>query len=732
MQRACDLIRQRHGLIYTINTIPTDEPETYDFISSGRTAGVFQLEGSGMTRFIVQMKPKSLAHVIAMVALYRPGPLDFIPSYIRRMHGEEPVTYRHPAMEPIFSETYGIPIYQEQIMFAAMQMAGYTASEADDLRKAIAKKKADVLLKHREKFISGAQAKGIDEDTAMQVFDDWENFARYGFPKAHAADYGVIAVQTAYLKAHYTVEFMTALLTASKNETEKIALYTAECRSMGVEVLPPDINASRWDFTIEDRPGEKAAVRFGLGAVKNVGQGAVELILQARQNGLFADLNDLAHRVDLRAVGKRALECLIKVGALDQFGQRQAMLLALEQIVSISSSHFRALESGQLSLFGAMVSQMENIRLPKVANVDPREGLTWERELIGMYLSSHPLGPYVPLLKRRVTHFAGQLGDTRHKEKIVVGGMISRMRPHLTKTGKSMGFITLEDIQGFIEVVVFPRTWEACCTQLEQDVVVLVEGSADNEGGSEPKVLADKVTVLSTADAEAAAKLPMPQKTVYQAPPPTGEDEVIVPESKAAAPWGDPGMPPPPENFEGDEWFPQVEAVNDTRHAVEVAETPAPKPEPIAPVTDVPKNPQPSLEESPVRAMVLPVIPPVLEPGISAEESEQPSKVPLYVLPPAPKGLIAESIDDDRPHLVTVTLNPTGDRERDVRRMRRIHGALVSCPGNDRFAFQLFENGRFYLLEFPNSTTGLSNDLISRLIHLAGEGNVRVDIVNIQ
>ena len=234
MQRACDLIEQRHGIKLNLDNIPIDDKETFDFLSKGHTAGVFQLEGTGMTRFLVQMRPENLDNVIAMVALYRPGPLDFIPSYIRRMHKEEQVEYRHPAMEPIFEETYGIPVYQEQIMRAAVDLAGYTLSESDELRKAIAKKQKDKLEKHKIKFIKGAEERGIEHATAEGIFTDWEEFARYGFNKSHAADYGIIAVQTAYLKTHYTVEYMTALLSASKNDTAKVAAYVADSRTMGI------------------------------------------------------------------------------------------------------------------------------------------------------------------------------------------------------------------------------------------------------------------------------------------------------------------------------------------------------------------------------------------------------------------------------------------------------------------------------------------------------------------
>ncbi|HAF48938.1 MAG TPA: DNA polymerase III subunit alpha, partial [Anaerolineaceae bacterium] len=271
MSRACDLIKARHGKEYDLRSIPIDDPAVFDFISQGHTTGMFQLEGTGMTRYITEMKPRELAHVIAMIALYRPGPMQFIPDYINCLHKKKKPKYPHPLLEPIFKDTFGIPIYQEQIMQAAMQLAGYEASEADSLRKAIAKKKENALQEHRTKFIEGAKAHSqVSEKDAALIFDDWEEFARYGFNKSHAADYGVIAVQTGYLKYHYPVEYMTALLSAWKNDTDKVATYVADCRSLGIEVLPPDVNKSDYDFSIEDREDESPAIRFGMGAVKNV------------------------------------------------------------------------------------------------------------------------------------------------------------------------------------------------------------------------------------------------------------------------------------------------------------------------------------------------------------------------------------------------------------------------------------------------------------------------------
>src|SRR5687767_7003042 len=302
MAKACDMIEKRHGIKFDLDNIPLDDPRSFELMGSGHTAGIFQVEGTGMTRYLVQMKPKTLDNIIAMVALYRPGPMAFIPDYIARMHGEAEVEYRHPLLEPILQETYGITVYQEQIMYTAMNLGGYTASEADDLRKAVAKKKADVLLKHRERFVTGAEQRHIPTAIANQIFDDWEAFARYGFNKSHAADYGVIAVQTAYLKAHYPAEYMAALLSANASITEKVAWYVSEARSMGVRVLAPEINASGWDFEIEDIDN-KPNIRFGLGAIKNVGQAAIELIIDERdRNGAFKNLNELARRVDLRAV----------------------------------------------------------------------------------------------------------------------------------------------------------------------------------------------------------------------------------------------------------------------------------------------------------------------------------------------------------------------------------------------------------------------------------------------
>jgi len=792
MARACELIRQRHGVAYSLDNIPTDDPETYALMGRGETAGVFQVEGSGMRRWLMQMKPQALENVIAMVALFRPGPMEFIPGYIRRMHGEEKVDYRHPLLESIFKETFGYPVYQEQLMYAAIQLAGYTPPEADDLRKAIAKKIKDKLHKHEEKFVAGAVERGVSDENARLIFKDWEEFARYGFNKSHAADYGIIAVQTAYLKLHYPVEYMTALLGVTQNDTDKVALYVADCRRMGIKVEPPDINFSGWDFTIQDRPDGKSAIRFGLGAVKNVGKAPVEAILKARGERPFADINDLARRVDLRAVGKRTLECLIKVGAIDAFGTRPALLAGLDLVTSISGSHFRAADMGQMSLFGAHTGVTEEITLPKVAaEVSRREILNWERELIGLYVSDHPLSPVMDLLTEVVTHFSGQLAEAAHEEKVRVAGIVTRMRPHQTKTGKMMGFVTLEDVQGNIELVVFPRTWEQYAEAFEIDRVLMIDGKVDAMGG-DPKVLVDsvstelkRVVAVSANGSPAAggeangkprtagsgvrtqpANTPRPPATSTPRP----AARLVPPATRRVS-----ESPPPPDNW-GDAQTPEssppdwrAQEVVPGGFVLEGQDLPAAQPTRPEPVEDLaPGVLQPEVEE-PLSELPAVVVQAVSEPS-SVIEVPEPAEEPVILpkaaspAPPAPKTgpmpalqvvLPAQAAPADTPllperpdipyilspaavyagedlHMITVVLRPGRDKVRDNLRLRQAYGVLISYPGHDRFALQIFERGRGYRVEFPNFTTGLCPELLARLQGLVGGDNILVEPLTIQ
>jgi DNA polymerase-3 subunit alpha len=541
MARACEMIVQRHQVELDINNIPIDDPKTFELLGQGDVQGVFQVEGAGMRRYLMEMKPRELANVVAMVALYRPGPMEFIPTYIQRMHGKEEVVYGHPKLETIFKETYGIPVYQEQLMSAAMELAGYEASEADDLRKAISKKVEKDLKKHRRKFIKGAGERDISDDTAAAIFDEWQNFARYGFNKAHAADYGTIAVRTAYLKANYPLEYMTALMSVFKHDTDRVALYVADARRMGFEVLPPSINACEVDFSIEDRPDQDPAIRFGLAAVKNVGEGAVEAILEARgEGGPFKTLEEFSRRVDLRQVGKRALESLIRVGALDELGTRIALLEGLDRILSYSSSHFRAAEVGQMTMFDGSAGVTHDLQLPQPTNdVPQRVQLTWEKELLGVYASDHPLTPYLKDMKQICTHYSAELMDANDGERVRVVGMVSELRPYITRNGAEMGFASLEDLQGRIDLVIFARTWEKVVDWLRPDMVVMVTGKIDRSRG-DPKVIVDEVSTeikiiesetdrtLEAAVSKEPKSMPMaaePSPGSYEPPLPPMPDE---------------------------------------------------------------------------------------------------------------------------------------------------------------------------------------------------------------
>jgi DNA polymerase III subunit alpha len=717
MQRACDLIKERQNVEFNLHNIPTDDPATFEFLGKGHTAGVFQLEGNGMTRYILQMKPQNLNNIIAMVALFRPGPMDFIPSYIKRMHGEEPVTYRHPMLEKVFGDTYGIPIYQEQIMFAAIDMAGYTASEADELRKAISKKKAEEIQKHKVKFVKGAKKNGVEEEVALAIFEDWENFARYGFNKSHAADYGVISVETAYLKTHYPVEYMTALLSASKNDTDKVAFYVSDCRAMGIKVLPPDVNSSIWDFSIEDCEGEPCAIRFGMGAVKNVGEAPVNLILEARKQGRFKDLNDFTRRVDLRQVGKRTLECLIRVGALDVFGPRKALLEVMDNMVSISSSHFRAEQAGQMSFFGTVAGVEESITLPFVSLLDPRELLEWEKELIGLYVSDHPLSPYLPLLRQKVTHFSNDLGDASATERVSVAGMVTKMRTLTTKNGKLMAFATIEDLQGPIELVIFPNTWTKFGKFLHTDGIVLAEGKVDSQS-ADPKVLVDKLQELHVEDLQnlpVEAQAEPTAKTVKQS---ANTSSTYTPEPVIEE---DPPIPPEP-----DDWS-MVEPPSNNNDYLFNSEDESPI-----------EDPDTGLKKEPAHGSIIAeAAAPVVQAAGMAEVLQEPvlpkgiGPLPPMIISPRPYEP-SRNTGKDETQMITIIMRDSGEKDRDIRRLKRVHGLLRSNPGSDHFCFYIFENGHRHFLDFPNDTTGINPQLLDRLVELVGNENVQVETIKLQ
>ncbi len=526
MRRASELIQQRHGVTFDLLNIPTDDPAIYELLSRGNVMGIFQVEGQGMRRVLMKMQPTEFDHIIATISLFRPGPMEYIDDYIDRMHGRKPVEYRHPSLEPILRETYGIIVYQEQIIRILTDIAGYTAGDADLVRRAVGKKKKAALIKHRASFVEGSVRHGhLPKQVAEAIFDDIEYFARYGFNKSHAADYAVLTCQTAFLKATYPVEYMAALLSVERNDTEKVGLLIAECHRMGIQVLPCDINCSGLDFTIEHEHESDGSpvIRFGLGAVKNVGEGPIEIILKARQaSGPFRDLDDFCRRVDMRQVNRRALESLIKVGALRPFGTRSQLLPIVDRIVGLSASLHRARDVGQMSLFGEATGvrlTAEEMLLPslsKIPEVPQKEILAWEKELVGVYISEHPLSQAMKRLQDVISAYAGALNADLNGQQITVLGMVQRVRRHTTKKGNDMAFVTLEDLQGTCDVVVFPRLWEQTKSLWQPERILVVNGKVDVGRRDTPSLLCDwvkppdEVVIPTQATPERASVSPPP------------------------------------------------------------------------------------------------------------------------------------------------------------------------------------------------------------------------------
>jgi DNA polymerase-3 subunit alpha len=485
-------------------SIPLDNTKTYDLLGAGETVGVFQLEGAGMTRYIKDLRPTNIQDIMAMVALFRPGPMANIPTYIRRKHGVEPISYAHPALEPVLRETYGVMVYQEDVMAVAQALAGFSPAEADVLRYAIGKKIRDRLQQQRAKFIAGCVDRGIQGAVAEQIFDQFEPFARYGFNRAHAACYGLIAYYTAYLKANYPAEYMAAVLSSDAGDTEKIAAAVAECVRMGISVLPPNVNESFENFTVT---GE--AIRFGLAAVKNVGLGSVEAVLLARKtDGPFASLGDLLARVDSHAANRRVLESLVKAGALDSLGAPRAqMLQTLDDAMEAAQLVQRARASGQTGLFDVAegATPVEESPTAPVEEFSKEELLAMEKEMLGLYISDHPLRHVHDVMATRINASLSRLVDLPDKTLVTVGGIVTAVKRATTRGGSAMAFVTLEDLTGSCEVIIFPKTYEQVHFLLKRDAVIVVRGKVDI-AEQQAKLLADRVLTLE--DAEEVAPLP--------------------------------------------------------------------------------------------------------------------------------------------------------------------------------------------------------------------------------
>jgi len=486
----------RNKLKIDIENIPFDDKKTFELLQQGKTTSVFQLESEGMKRHLKELKPSAFEDLVAMVALYRPGPIQFIPDFIARKQGKKKIEYFHPKLEPILKDTYGICIYQEQLMKIAQELCGFSLAEADVLRKAVGKKIKKLLQSQEEKFIKGAISNGVSRQTAQKIWQWILPFAQYGFNKSHSSAYATIAYQTAYLKAHFPVEFMASVLTSEKGDIERIAFLIEECRKMNIEVLPPDINESLKNFTVV--PGQNK-IRFGLLAIKNVGENIIDIITEEKKkNGLFKSINDFIQRINSKDLNKKSLESLIKAGAFDSLAERNQLLQNLEKLLEAAKENQRNKANGQKGLFESSSFSSE-IRFVPASPATTFEKIKWEKELLGLYVSAHPLENYKktlerytpPLKKLYNPETLRQLSRLNNK-KIRFGGIIAGIKKIVTKNGKPMLFLKLEDLTEKAEVIVFPLIIEKNPNVFQEDKIVFVKGRIDNRN-NEPKIIAEEV-----------------------------------------------------------------------------------------------------------------------------------------------------------------------------------------------------------------------------------------------
>ena len=517
IQSALQLIKVHKNVEIDIDRLPLDDAKTFELLSSGETFGVFQLESSGMRRVARTLRPSQFSDITAMVALYRPGPMELIPQFIEGKHKPESVQYPDATLEPVLKETYGVMVYQEQILQIANLMAGYTLGEADILRRAIGKKKKKLLDENKKRFIEQSVVKGYEKAVADKVWGFIEAFANYGFNKAHATCYAMISYQTAYLKANYPVEYMTALMgieSASSAATRdtKVLLAIETCKQMGILVRPPNINASSDDFTIESDPNslEGIAIRFGLTAIKHVGVAAIENILETRrENGPFTSFTQFIHKTDSRKVNKTTIESLIKVGVMDQFGTRSSMLENLE-LIRQTAGQLQSEQEGQDSLFqGVSVTQELVDTFPTLPEYPKQELLSFEKELLGLYLTDHPMAHALKAVSRRANKTIEELDATIHQNQVFLfGGILSGVREVVTKkSGAAMAFGKLEDSTGSLQIVIFPKSYEEYKDLFKDDSVVLVKAKVDNRD-EEIQLVVEKISAPTDIGADSASANP--------------------------------------------------------------------------------------------------------------------------------------------------------------------------------------------------------------------------------
>ncbi|AMJ41955.1 DNA polymerase III subunit alpha [Anaerotignum propionicum] len=520
IQNAVQEVERIHEIKINIDNIPDDDEAVYQLISQGKTEGVFQLESAGMKQFMRELQPKRLEDLIAGISLYRPGPMDFIPKYVKGKNNPENIQYTHKSLEPILKNTYGCIVYQEQVMQIVRDLAGYSLGRSDLVRRAMSKKKASVMAEERKNFVygvgdevPGCVKNGIPAEVAEKIFDEMTDFAKYAFNKSHAACYAVVGYQTAWLKAHYPVEFMAALMTSVMDNAGKVSSYIEECKKMGIALLPPDINEGYAHFSVSD-----GKIRFGLAAIKNVGRGVVNALVAERdREGLFQSMTEFCNRMETGEMNKRSFESLIKAGAMDSLGGARSQYMAIYKSIldGIGQARKNNIE-GQLNLFeldmGEGNYQMQD-DLPNVAEFVPRDKLAMEKEVLGIYVSGHPLAEYEDRLRRKISHSSIDFLPREEEEerqqipdetKVIVGGMIASVSVKYTRNNDKMAFLTLEDFQGTMEIVVFPKVYQQYSELLLEEAVILVKGRSNVSADGEAKVIASQMQILHLEETKPA------------------------------------------------------------------------------------------------------------------------------------------------------------------------------------------------------------------------------------
>ena len=751
MRRACELVEKRHGVKFDLGNIPVEDPKAFELFARGDVTGVFQVEGAGLRKMLQQMKPSKFEHIVAGISLYRPGPMAYIPDYINRLHGDLRVEYKHPKLESVLEETFGIIVYQEQIIQAAVTIAGYKPGEADEIRKAVGKKIKEKIEAHRAKFVKGAINNGIDQGVAEAIYSDIEFFARYGFNKAHAANYAVLTCQTAYLRAYYPIEYVTALLINDIGNAEKISVLVSEARRMGIEIIPPDVNTSDVVFTIA--PNDKA-IYFGLSAIKNVGIGPVETIVNARNaGGAFKSLDDFCRRVDLRLVNRRVLESLIKAGAMDRFGRRSQLLAVLDRMMAASQSAHQASDRGQLSMFDSAPAVAAGLMtdtfgtLPDEPEISNRDKLASEKELTGVYFSDNPLMRLSKLMPKEATHTVNQIDESIAGQMVTIAGLVTSSRVIQTKKGDSMAFVTIEDPTGSVEITVFPKTFARTRELWHVEAIVLTKGKVELreakvqvlcESAKEyepPEVTKDERPKTNDAPTEAGN---VKQTQVTQFAMPDDNEAMMADMSDAIE-----GVleiesqegPQEPEGMWEESGEPLVEskqkAVSSEQSTVNSVTVNSVQPS-VPVTTQVAESKPAYVAEKPNGGNGNGEVKPnggngngAIKPsGNGGNGHAVTTPAATAVKPAVHTPTSGKSFEPPR-HL-RIYFARTQDHDDDVRRMRELLMLLRSVPGRDKFSFFVPNPQGIVQLDFPNFTTNYGT-LQDSLSDMMGQwGNIEV------